>query len=434
MRFSIVAQPDFSSIAKDPRFGAFVGRISAFTLNSVSQQIHQELMQSVNQIVTNLAASFDQRIAQVQSSIMNELATVDTEFMATSKDVLSHDMFDSIFAGLGKVGNKTYPIVNPVVPPEAPEEEVIPSPSDDSVQPPVEENATPVEEEPPAEEEPAPVEEVQPVAPEEPVDEPAPEEPPVAPEPVEEPPAPEPVEEPPAPEPVEEPPTEPEVAEPEPQPEAPEPPVPAPSPLLNADWIWTHESYDQTSSTSTTHRAFRYVLNTATPVNSLSIDIAGDRCYTLYINGLLVGTGTSWTIPDNYTIKFDDTSAVLIAVYVVQDSGTGWCRLAATGRVWNSNDPDSTGTTFSTGTGWKSLCDNQLNVQCGGSVTPAFIQPDFNDAEWEESSVQGTIGESDGLQPSKVGGTPYVRLQNISSVADAPDASYADVVPPIPAA
>ena len=41
--------------------------------------------------------------------------------------------------------------------------------------------------------------------------------------------------------------------------------------------------------------------------------------YTLYVNGHLVGSGEVWNTPDHYTVEFEATKEVVVAVYAANE-------------------------------------------------------------------------------------------------------------------
>ncbi|KAF9051381.1 hypothetical protein BJ165DRAFT_1572778 [Panaeolus papilionaceus] len=103
MRFSIVAQPDVTAIAKDARFKEFVGRISSLTIQTVSSQIRSELSIAVNRIVDELTANLELRVAAVQSVILDEVLASSVSTTATSDGSLSGGLFDSLMTSLNKI-------------------------------------------------------------------------------------------------------------------------------------------------------------------------------------------------------------------------------------------------------------------------------------------------------------------------------------------
>jgi hypothetical protein len=130
-------------------------------------------------------------------------------------------------------------------------------------------------------------------------------------------------------------------------------------------------------------RPFRKVVSTTSPVNCLTIDITCDNFYTLYVNGKLVGSGGNWTIAQRYTVQFEDTKDVVVAVYAVQEPvGVQPVGLLCAGVVWNSQERAPAGTVFTTNASWKTFPKD--------SFDRAFFQRDFNTGNWEDSVSQGT--------------------------------------------
>lgn len=92
-----------------------------------------------------------------------------------------------------------------------------------------------------------------------------------------------------------------------------------PPALQSADWVWTNQ-YKQAIVGA---RAFRktIVFPAGQPVDSLIIDIIVDDAYSLYLNGLFVGSGQSYTTAQRWQVIFAPTLTVVIAVYAKNTGG-----------------------------------------------------------------------------------------------------------------
>ncbi|KAG6829678.1 hypothetical protein H0H92_003796 [Tricholoma furcatifolium] len=134
---------------------------------------------------------------------------------------------------------------------------------------------------------------------------------------------------------------------------------PGPS-LQSANWIWTNELTG--------------------PGSSAHVLIATDNEFTLYINGLLVGSGESFTVANRYVVNFPPTSTVTFAVYAVNTGGPAGV-FAAYELVTCDCSSNIYGVTDGS---WK------FNLS-----TPAgFIEPGYNDASWGSAVTEGSYSAS----------------------------------------
>ncbi|KAG6919336.1 hypothetical protein DXG01_006882 [Tephrocybe rancida] len=186
---------------------------------------------------------------------------------------------------------------------------------------------------------------------------------------------------------------------------------PGPS-LQSAKWIWTNELTGPGSSVPIGARAFR---KTATLPNGklaaqAKILIATDNAYTLYVNGLLVGSGQSFTVADRYVVNFPPTSRVVIAVYARNEGGPAGV-FAAVDLV--SCD-----------------CSDDVYLVTDGSWkyntgTPAgFIDPNYDDSAWPLAVTEGGFGASP-WGPTTV---PATNSPQSAAAGGAPNAPPANVV------
>jgi len=207
--------------------------------------------------------------------------------------------------------------------------------------------------------------------------------------------------------------------------------VPPPD-LTKANWIWTKEVIGKPNGVLPgAARPFRKGIKTKCPVNRVMIDITCDNYYTLYVNGKLVGSGDNWTIAQRYTVEFEQTTEVVIAVYAVQDPiYTQQVGLLSAGVVWNSQAKEPVGTTFITDESWKTFSSDNFDRN--------FIQSNFNDGGWEQAYSEGpypTTAPWAGRVVMPTKGSPNgPGLKNIKSapgqpiIPDAPAADPAKVI------
>ncbi|PPQ86456.1 hypothetical protein CVT24_010106, partial [Panaeolus cyanescens] len=264
MRFSIVAQPDIEQLAKNKTLKEFVHHVTSMTIATVSQQIHEDITKSVSEVIRHITRDVNERMVKVHAQILEEIISVTPQKTAMAYKHLGLPPYGQL---LKDIGVKDCECPSVTTKPVVDKEPVVVAPG-------------------------LPQEEKKPVVT-------GPEANPVT--------------------------TSPETKKPVvTTPPAPAPPavlkqsvVPAPT-LASASWIWTPEFKTKPKPRVGTTRAFRRTIVTPSPVNALTISIAADDMYTLYVNGKLVGSGDFFPQPDRYTVKFEDTSRVVVAVLATQ--------------------------------------------------------------------------------------------------------------------
>lgn len=209
-------------------------------------------------------------------------------------------------------------------------------------------------------------------------------------------------------------------------PEDPHPKVPIPQDrhldVTKANWIWTEEAKYKKLGQPYFTRPFRKVVKCDEYVDRLTIAIACEDKYTLYVNGCLVGSGENRSTPDRYTVEFDAAKQVVIAVYASDDTGGTAVGLLACGKVWNSRDEHTKEVAFITDKSWKTH---------PGNFKQAFVQTDFKDAAaWEQAHIVATYeGASWRSEMKEVqeGKMVHSRWSGRFNIADAPEAPLAKV-------
>ncbi|KAG6919335.1 hypothetical protein DXG01_006881 [Tephrocybe rancida] len=188
---------------------------------------------------------------------------------------------------------------------------------------------------------------------------------------------------------------------------------PGPS-LQSAKWIWTNELTGPGSAVPIGARAFR---KTATlPNGELAVQakilIATDNAYTLYVNGLLVGSGQSFTVADRYVVNFPPTPRVVIAVYARNVPPGGPAGVFAAVDLVSCDCSDDV----------YLVTDGSWKYNMG---TPAgFIDPNYNDSAWPLAVTEGGFGASP-WGPTTV---PAKNSPQSAAAGGAPNAPPADVV------
>jgi hypothetical protein len=99
-------------------------------------------------------------------------------------------------------------------------------------------------------------------------------------------------------------------------------PIPSSPPVLslaNSNWIWTNEVVNGNAPPGS--RAFRrtYTPPTGQTATSATIIVAVDNEYSLYVNGILVGSGNNFGIAQQYTVNLSPAPNVVFAVYAVNN-------------------------------------------------------------------------------------------------------------------
>ena len=157
--------------------------------------------------------------------------------------------------------------------------------------------------------------------------------------------------------------------------------------ISKANWIWTKEAAHKKPGHPLLARPFRKVVKTEWAVNRLSITMACDNRYTLYVNGHLVGSGEVWNTPDRYTVEFEATKEVVVAVYAAnEDTSRAAVGLITCGKVWDSHEQHAREIVFVSDDSWKTHSSSNLEKK--------FFHADFKDNKlatlWR--LVEGLLG------------------------------------------
>ncbi|KAF9043911.1 hypothetical protein BJ165DRAFT_1404801 [Panaeolus papilionaceus] len=209
------------------------------------------------------------------------------------------------------------------------------------------------------------------------------------------------------------------------------PPVPEPTPsvvsppnLKAASWIWSPEIKTNPYPAVGYTRASRRTIATDSPFNALVLEVAADDIYTVYVNGKLVGCGTSWLDPDRYTIHFEPTKHIVVAIAASQGPEESGVALIVSGKLWNTTDANPVPVEFGSDSKWRCFAAE--------GVSPKFIDPTFDDAAWTISLVVPGPGNgwSQRMKPTLPGKGAGKRIVGIPKIPDAPEAPIADASTP----
>jgi len=210
------------------------------------------------------------------------------------------------------------------------------------------------------------------------------------------------------------------------------PPVFVDPPTFNkALWIWSKEAKDDNKIVPGGSRPFRKTLQLESHADMVTIDITCDNFYTLYVNGKLVGSGKEWYKPDRWTVRFEPTKKVVIAVYGVQDPATlGYVGLLVSGKAWNGQEAIPHAKEFVSDKTWMTLSSQP--------IVEDFVKSEFVDSLWEPAHEVKKFGEHpwEGLSKVKpeAGRLPRKNLVGIEGVKESPipRAGVADIIVPHP--
>ena len=189
--------------------------------------------------------------------------------------------------------------------------------------------------------------------------------------------------------------------------------------ITKANWIWTNERTKNRPSKAYS-RPFRKVVETDEPIDRLTITIAGNNRYTLYVNGILVGRGNRLNSADSYTVPFEPRKEVVIAVHGSEDTGTTVSGLIAAGKLWNSHCEKAYEKAFVTDCGWKTLSKDKFDTK--------FYEVGFKDAGWEFATEVHKHGVKWTTNKLTQIGKEFEKSTGKTGLQDAPDASKAKIV------
>lgn len=150
--------------------------------------------------------------------------------------------------------------------------------------------------------------------------------------------------------------------------------------LADSNWVWTGEEGSPGGSAPAGSRPFRLTIprNEDKCAVCATILISTDDLHTLYVNGIEIGSGASYTSAQVYTVALKRKSKNVIAVNATNTGGPAG--MTATVLVDYSDDSTET---FVTDASWKTL----------QSVPPLeFANPRLDDSSWIAASEEGKNG------------------------------------------
>lgn len=153
--------------------------------------------------------------------------------------------------------------------------------------------------------------------------------------------------------------------------------------LTNADWIWTNEVVNGVAPPG--NRAFRrtYTPPPGQTPTSATIIMVADNAYSLYVNGVLVGSGTDFHTAQTYTVTLSPAPEVVFAVFAQNaDVVNNPAGLLAAIEINTAECNCTAGVMFVTDGGWKSNTGTPLGFQL----------PGYDDSTWPAATVEGPYG------------------------------------------
>ncbi|KAJ7764357.1 hypothetical protein B0H16DRAFT_1799871 [Mycena metata] len=156
--------------------------------------------------------------------------------------------------------------------------------------------------------------------------------------------------------------------------------IPADPPVLSferAVWIWT-DVVPASGILPAGSRAFRrsFPLGLNQTPSTATILISADNEYTLYANGVTIGSGSNFKIAQRYTVNFKSAPTELVFAVIVTNTAASTAGLLVSmevNMVPTGRTNCTAGGLLLTDAGWKST---------KGSIPIRFEQPGFDDSAW----------------------------------------------------
>lgn len=152
--------------------------------------------------------------------------------------------------------------------------------------------------------------------------------------------------------------------------------------LTSASWIWTNEVSGGSAPVGGRPFLKTLTLPGGQLADSIVMDIVADNAYTLYINGLVAGSGRDFGTPQRFQVNFDPSNTVTIAVFAANIGGPAG--LLAAGEIRGCG----------CGCGANAFVVTDASWQFETSTDPAFINPGFDASQWPAAVVEGSYGVS----------------------------------------
>ncbi|KAJ7789439.1 hypothetical protein B0H14DRAFT_3574012 [Mycena olivaceomarginata] len=147
--------------------------------------------------------------------------------------------------------------------------------------------------------------------------------------------------------------------------------------LSRADWVWT-DVIPASGTIPASSRAFCRVFTPAPGQvpTSATIIIAADNEYTLYVNGVTVGMGSTRKVAQRYTVNFANPGSEVVLTMLATNNAASPAGLISAMEI-NMQPAGRTSCTA----GAFVLTDAQWKSP-KGAIPAAFEQPGFDDSAW----------------------------------------------------
>ncbi|KAJ7122295.1 hypothetical protein C8R44DRAFT_876595 [Mycena epipterygia] len=166
--------------------------------------------------------------------------------------------------------------------------------------------------------------------------------------------------------------------------------IPSNPAVLNfnhAEWIWTNV-VPASGKLPAGSRAFRRTFTPAAgqlPM-SANIIIAADNEYTLYINGVTIGSGTNFKTAQHYTVNFATPPSEVVLAALVTNTGTA----ASTAGLIFVMEVNMVPSGRANCTAGSFALSDALTKSVTGAIPAGFEQPGFDDSAWPATVAEET--------------------------------------------
>ncbi|KAF9490036.1 lectin [Pleurotus eryngii] len=155
-----------------------------------------------------------------------------------------------------------------------------------------------------------------------------------------------------------------------------QPTLPPVLPLTGSNWIWTFDNVGGNAPAGS--RAFRKTINQCTKVAvCATVLISADDHYTLYVNGATVGSGSSFSAADAYTIPNLLPTFNTFAINATNNAGPA----GVIATIFITYRDGSNETVVTDGS-WKAAL----------TLPQGFESSSFDDSAWQNAKVVGAYG------------------------------------------
>ncbi|KAJ7320811.1 hypothetical protein DFH08DRAFT_789013 [Mycena albidolilacea] len=164
--------------------------------------------------------------------------------------------------------------------------------------------------------------------------------------------------------------------------------IPADPPVLgleHTEWVWT-DVVPASGTLPAGSRAFRrtFPLAPGQVPQTATILITADNSYTLYVNGVTIGSGSNFKVAQKYTVNFASAPTELVLAVLATNSAASVAGLLVAmevNMVPTGRTSCTAGAFVLSDPGWKST---------KGAIPAGFEQPGFDDSAWPAVAGEAT--------------------------------------------